>query len=116
MNVADIGNIYDRSDRYDYISAPFRTGSEARLQSLRWKAETPFRSRVEFQIKRASSSEALNTAPWQGLRGEGTFFQTSGASLEGLKGSGDWIQYKATLVSPDSANSPILRSVSIEYR
>ena len=116
MNVADIGNIYDRSDRYDYISSPFRTGPEARLQSLHWKAETPFRSRVEFQLRRTSSREALNTAPWQGLRGEGTFFETSGASLEGLKGSGDWIQYKATLISPDSANSPILRSVSIEYR
>ena len=116
MNVADIGNIYHRSDRYDYISAPFRTGPEARLQSLRWKAETPFRSRVEFQLRRTSSREALNTAPWQGLRGEGTFFETSGGSLEGLKGSGDWIQYKATLISPDSANSPILRSVSIEYR
>jgi hypothetical protein len=116
MNVADIGNIYNRSDRYDYISAPFRAGSEARLQSLRWKAETPFRSRVEFQLKRASSAETLNIAPWQGPRGEGTYFQTSGVSLEEIKASGDWIQYKATLISPDSANSPILRSVSIEYR
>ena len=94
MNVADIGNIYNRSDRYDYISAPFRTGPEARLQSLGWKAEMPFRSRVEFQLRRTSSREALNTAPWHGLRGEGTFFETSGASLEGLKGSGDWIEYK----------------------
>ena len=116
MNVADIGNIYNRSDRYDYISPPFRTGSEAHLQSLRWKAETPFRTRVEFQLRRASSPETLSTAPWQGPAVEEAFFQTSGASLEGLKGSGDWIQYKATLISPDSANSPILRSVSIEYR
>ena len=85
MNVADIGNIYNRSDRYDYISAPFRTGPEARLKSLGWKAEMPFRSRLEFQLKRASSRQALNIAPWQGPRGEGTFFQTSGASLEGLK-------------------------------
>lgn len=116
MNVADIGNIYDRSDRYHYISPPFRVGAEARLQNLRWKAETPFRSRVEFQLKQASSSEALKTAPWQGPGGEGTFFQTPGGSLEGLKGSGDWIQYKASLISSDSANSPILRSVSVEYR
>jgi FG-GAP-like repeat len=116
MNVADIGNIYNRSDRYDYISPPFRAGAEARWQSLRWKAETPFRTRVEFQIRRASSAESLTSAPWQGPAGEGTFFQTSGAALEGLKGSGDWIQYKATLVSPDSANSPVVRSVSLEYR
>lgn len=116
MNVADIGNIYDRSDRYDYISPPFGVGSEARLQSLRWKAETPFRSRVEFQLKRASSAETLRTTQWEGVGGPGTVFQTSGASLEGLKGSGGWIQYKATFISPDSANSPILRSVSIEYR
>jgi len=27
-----------------------------------------------------------------------------------------WIQYKATLVSPDDANTPVLRDVTIAYR
>jgi hypothetical protein len=116
MNAADVGNIYDRTERYDYLSAPFQIGSEARLHRLRWEAETPFRTKVEFQLRRAASREALETSSWQGPGGEGTYYKASGADLSGFMGAGAWLQYKATLISPDSANTPVLRGVFVEYR
>lgn len=116
MNAADIGNIYDRTERYDYVSAPFRIGSEARLQRLLWQAETLFRTKVEFQLRRAASREALEASHWQGPAGERTHYTVSGSDLSAFQGSGAWVQYKATLVSPDSANTPVLQAVSVEYR
>ncbi len=116
MTVSDIGNIYNRSDRYDYLSVPFNAGEGARFQQLVWEAELPFRTGVEFQVRRAASREALKIAAWQGPEGEASFFNKSGSSLRSLPGRGGWLQYKATLISPDSANTPILRSVRIDYR
>ena len=58
LTLADIGHAYDRSDRYDYISPPFDTGPKARLRTISWKGETPFRTRLEFQVRTASTREA----------------------------------------------------------
>lgn len=116
MAVSDIGNIYNRSDRYNYVSAPFEAGEGAAFQRLLWKADLPFRTGVEFQVRRAPSREALKNVAWQGPEDDASVFRQSGNTLKNLRGQGGWIQYKATLVSPDSANTPILRSVKIEYR
>src|SRR5262245_39747359 len=116
MTVSDIGNIYTRSDRYDYTSTAFNAGERASFERLTWQGEAPFRTGLEFQVRRALRREELKTARWQGPEGYGSVFKKSEASLRGLEGQGGWIQYKATLVSPDSANTPILRSVNVEYR
>lgn len=105
----DIGNIYDRSDRSVYVSPAFDAGSEVRLEKIAWEAETPFKTGVELQVRAAATKEALANAPWQGA------FKQSGASLAGV-GAGRWIQYQATLISPNEVNSPVLRGVSITYR
>jgi hypothetical protein len=44
MTVSDVGNIYDRTARYAYISPPFKIGSGSTLKSIEWEAETPFSS------------------------------------------------------------------------
>ncbi|PYV15256.1 MAG: hypothetical protein DMG07_10225, partial [Acidobacteria bacterium] len=112
----DIGNVYDRSDRYDYIPPPFDTGAVSRFESLRWEGEVPFRTRLEFQVRTGATREELAAAAWSGPSGAGSFYTKSGETLKGPGATGRWIQYKATLVSPDDANTPVLRAVSISYR
>jgi hypothetical protein len=105
----DTGNIYDRSDRYDYVSPAFDAGAEVKWENISWDAETPFKTGVEFQVRVAATKEALAAAPWQGA------YREAGAPLSGVV-PGRWIQYKATLISPNEVNSPVLRAVSISYR
>ena len=111
----DIGNIYDRSDNYDYISTAFDAGSGSVFESITWKAETPFRTRVEFQVRTAVTREELLLAQWRGPKGPKSFYVNSGAKLTPSDNNHRWIQYKATLISPNSSNTPVLHSVSIEY-
>ena len=69
----DIGDIYDRSDRYDYISPPFDAGAGAKWNRISWLADTPFRTRVELQIRTATMREKLKSAVWQGPTGPTPF-------------------------------------------
>ncbi len=112
----DIGNIYDRGDRYDYISAPFDAGAGAKFRRISWAADTPFRTAVQFQVRTAGTENGLASAKWQGPNGPTTFYRAPGAKLAPVPAQHRWIQYKATLVSPNSANTPLLHSVSIHYR
>ncbi len=115
LSVIDIGHIQDRGDRYDFISPPFDGGPQASFSTLTWTGDTPFRTALEFQLRVASTRQGLATASWQGPQGPQSYYGTSPAAIEGLPENVRWIQYKASLISPDSANSPILRSVSIAY-
>ena len=112
---SDSGHVFDRGDRYDYVSAAFDAGKNARFESLKWEGETSFRTRLEFQIRTAETQAGLKSAAWLGPDGADSVYTERGGRIKTLN-SGGWIQYKATLVSPDSVNSPILRSVSIGYR
>lgn len=116
LTVTDIGHIYDRGDRYDYISPPFDAGPDTQFESISWEGKTPFRTGLEFQVRAAASREELASAPWQGPQGPKSFYREPDAKLSGLAKEARWIQYKASLISPDSGNTPILRSVSISLR
>ena len=113
LSVIDIGQIYDRNDRYDFISPPFDGGPKARFSSLAWEGDTPFRTAIELQVRTATTRSELETTPWRGPQGLKSFYTESPVRLEILPESARWVQYKASLLSPDSANSPVLRSVSI---
>jgi hypothetical protein len=110
----DIGNVYDRSDRYDYISTPFDAGQASTFEKIAWTGEAPFATKLEFQVRTAATQEELLRAPWSGPAGPKSFYTKSGEALP--SGTARWIQYKATLVSPNDADTPILRDVSISYR
>lgn len=116
FSLVDPGNVYDRSGRYDYVSPAFDAGAGAEFRSLRWKAETPHHTKVEFQVRTSSSKDGLDRAVWQGPDGENSYYFKSGQALTPQGSTGSWIQYKATLVSPNDANTPILESVSVSYR
>jgi hypothetical protein len=115
MTVADIGNVYDRGERYDYVSPPFDAGAGARFASIEWRGETPFQTRLEFQVRAAATPEALQQSSWLGPEGPGSYYRSPGAALTGLAAGARWIQYRASLVSPDSLDTPVLRAVSIRY-
>ena len=76
----------------------------------------PLANGLEFQLRAAETRQGLAAAPWQGPQGPNSFYRTTPAVIEGLPQRARWIQYKASLISPDSANSPVLRSVSVGYR
>ena len=112
----DSGHVHDRGDRYDYVSPPFDAGPDARFESIHWEGETPFRTSLEFQVRSARTRQGLESAPWRGPEGPNSVYTKPGVRLSGLDAGSSVIQYKATLISPASANSPLLRSVSINYR
>lgn len=109
FNLTDIGNVHDRTDRYDYISEPIE-GDGSAWSSISWKAETPFRTRVEFQVRSARTQKELESAEWKGASGPDSVYSRPGP-LQAADGR--WLQFKATLVSPDDANTPVLRSVTV---
>lgn len=112
LSVADVGNVRNRSDEFEYFSVPYDAGSSSEFERLSWLASTPGKTRIRFQLRAASSKESLAKSPWTGPKGEGTFFEEP-AVLNSVVGQ--WIQYKALLSSPNGANSPVLNSVSVEY-
>ncbi len=109
FNLTDIGNIHDRTDRYDYISEPIE-GDGSPWSSISWRAETPFRTRVEFQIRTARTRQGLDSVEWQGPSGATSVYARPGLLRDA---AGRWLQFKAALVSPDDANTPVLRSVTV---
>ena len=115
LTVMDIGHIYDRGDAYEYISTPFDAGSAVRFGTIRWEGETPFRTRLEFRVRVGTTRQELLSAPWQGPQGPNSFYRKPHTRLSVLPDKVRWIQYMAVLISPDSANTPVLRSVSIDY-
>jgi len=115
FSFVDVGNVYDRSGRYDYISPPFDAGRGARFESISWDAATPFRTAVEFQLRTAATEDELEAAVWTGPAGKRSFFKASGSRIAPPPAGHRWMQYKATLVSPNSANTPVLRAVSVRY-
>jgi len=111
----DVGNIYDRSDRYDYISPPFDGGRPVKLSRVLWQAETPFRTGIELQVRTAATRRQLASSPWTGPDGANSYYRVSGARPKRPGSAHRWLQYKASLISPNSANTPLLKSVSIEF-
>ena len=115
FTATDIGNIYDRGERYDYISTAFDAGRDVRCEMLTWEGETPFATRLEFQVRVARTRDLLEQSEWLGPGGRGTFYSSKRSVLTDALLKGRWIQFKATLTSPNGANSPILRSVSLRF-
>jgi hypothetical protein len=116
FTVADIGNIYNRSDRFDYLSKVFDAGAPVKFETLSWEGDTPFATRIELQVRAGASAEALEKSPWLGPDGPNSFYREHRSKLGGLVPVARYFQYKATLVSPNGANTPVLRAVSAGYR
>ena len=112
LSVADIGNVRDRTDEFEYLSVPYDSGKNCDVERITWMAATPGKTKIRFQVRAGSDKESLSRSPWKGPKGENSFFEQPGL-LKSVQGQ--WIQYKAILSSPNGANSPILNSVTLEY-
>ncbi len=115
FSLHDIGNVYDRSDCYDYLSPAFDAGEVANLKRIFWQAETPFRTRVLLQVRTAATQAALSSAPWCGTAGPDSHFKITGSPVPDSVKANRWMQYKVILVSPSLVSTPVLHAVSIEY-
>ena len=113
----DLGNIYDRSLRFDYVSSAHHY-AERSPETITWKAHTPHGSAVRLQIRTAASEKELSRASWRGSTGPGTYFQGP-AALSDVDPSDSWIQYRPSAIlelSPNGAASPVLEEVTVVFR
>jgi len=115
LTITDIGHVADRSDRFEYISRDFDAGKPVQVETLSWKGQAPFATRIEISVRAAASPEALRKSPWLGPKGPGSFYTEPESAVDGIEGA-RYIQFKAALVSPNGANTPVLSSVSLTFR
>lgn len=109
----DFGNARNREPAEYYISPPYElTGRQPRRIS--WEADTPDRTQIKFQLRRADNLTELETASWEGPRGDGSSYEQSGAMITGMDGGG-WMQYRAAFVSLNGCRSPKLEEVRIDF-
>ncbi|MSO23105.1 MAG: VCBS repeat-containing protein, partial [Acidobacteria bacterium] len=108
----NLGNIYDRTYEFNYVSSPYACGDKVPSR-IEWKGETPYGSRLKFQVRMADSPQSLKSAPWVGPEGVNTSYEYSGSPIRNLKGV--LIQYRAIFTSPDGISYPVLESVSIGF-
>ena len=111
LSVADIGNNANRSDNFEYISHPFDAGPDAYFKSIAWDGLTPGKSAIKLQVRFGSSHESLEKAGWVGPQAKESFFTNSIAELPQQS---RWLQYKATLISPNGVALPNLKSVTVK--
>lgn len=107
MTGVDIGNIWDRSAVFDYISPVFDAGALVEFERVEWSGETPFSTELALQVRAAATPAALASTGWSAP-------SLRPGALRGV--SGRYAQYRAVLTSPNNANSPVLREVRIAYR
>ena len=98
-----------------YTSAAFDTGQISSLSTIDWDATTPGNSSIAFQIRSADTQGGLATASWYGPTSTSDYYTISGAAINSIHSGNRWIQYQAVLATDNSANLPILNSVSIGY-
>jgi hypothetical protein len=88
---------------------------EMRPTRLSWKAAAPEGTRLELQLRWAQSRKQLDSAPWRGPSGEGSVYEQSGADIEGVEATSKWLQYRASLISPNGCRSPGLEEVRVDF-
>lgn len=112
--MVDAGNVYTREPAWDFISSPVEAPAGTRFKRLLWSGETPLGTGLQFQVRTAAGRDGLETAPWRGPEGSGSFYSMSGDPLQQIPEGHSWLQYRVVLVSPDGGNSPILTEVILE--
>ena len=106
------GNAYDRGPTESYVSPAIDLSGRTPTR-IWWEGETPSDTGLRFQVRRATTQEALQEAPWEGPAGAGSYFERSG-ELIGAGMGAHWLQYRAVFVSPYGCDSPRLREVRID--
>jgi hypothetical protein len=114
MNVRDVGNTIDRGLYEDYASEAHTIPDGQRPTKIRWKAQTPHGSKVQFQVRYASDAEALKSAKWQGPKDENSWYQEIDAALS-APSDAHCMQYRARLTTPNGGPTAYLESVTVQF-
>ncbi len=101
------GNIYDRSPQYEYRSPALEVPAATSQLTLNWKGETPYSTAIHFEIRAGRNEAELDDATWSQIVPRKPFF---------LPEFVRWVQYRATLISPDGGSSPLLNEVSLSLK
>ena len=113
LNLRDPGNSFDRGLYEDYFSSPFKIPDGEKPVRISWKAETPHGTSVSFRVRVADQRTDLESAEWIGPKGTDRWFTQTGSAIPGL--NGNWIQYRARLVTPNGGATPYLTSVTVTF-
>ncbi|HOI28488.1 MAG TPA: VCBS repeat-containing protein [Melioribacteraceae bacterium] len=113
LNLRDPGNSYDRGFYEDYFSSIYQVNSNEIPAAINWKAETPFGTEIHLQIRTSDMKEDIEKAEWIGPNGKNSWFKKSGSKIKNVYGN--FIQYRARLITPDCAASPYLTEVEISF-
>ena len=106
MWVQDLGNIYTRKYREDFISRVFAGSSGGTKVRVAVDAEIPRGAGIEVEIRSAPAAEDLTAASWRAITGgAATVHQTH-----------QFFQYRLTLVSPNGDAYPRVRRVAVSVR
>jgi len=110
----DPGNIMDRGDQEYYTSCTHKLPDEAKVTGIDWEAELQVKTWVKAQIRFAENESEIVNAPWQGPKGEGTWFE-NGQAIGGAKQSGQCVQYRLALGAKNSGRTPRVTAVNVHY-
>lgn len=113
LNLRDPGNSYDRGFYEDYFSSIYPINKNEIPSVINWEAETPFGTEVHFQIRTSKRKDEIEKAEWFGMDGKNSWFKKPGSEIKNAEGN--FIQYRARLISPNCASTPYLTEVEIYF-
>jgi archaellum component FlaF (FlaF/FlaG flagellin family) len=100
-----------------YTSTAYDTGFESDYATISWEATTPENTEATFQIRTASTQQALQTAQFLGPDGTTTTrYNISGASINQTHNTDRYVQWRAHLDTTTLGSTPTIQSVSIGVR
>ncbi len=115
----DPGGIIDRKPTQTFTSRVLDAGSSSpEYYLLSWKAKVPKNTSLKVQLRSASTSSGLTTAPWLGPNSKADHYLASktktSAAVNAVHKGHRYIQYRAILAH-DFGNTPVLDRVEISY-
>jgi len=99
-----------------YDSDIFDMNGSAFFDTLDWIGNETISSRIRFQLRSANSPDELNSTEFTGRDGTTrSFYTCSGQKINGVHNDSRFIHYRAYLETSNPVETPILRSVAIDY-
>ena len=114
ITTRDPGNAYTRGPDESYVSPPHGMAG-LRPRRLAWDADVPDTTALKFQLRCAADMHQLDSAPWFGPDGEGTYFEASDQAVPATPPDARWLQYRADFISLYECASPRLREVRVAF-
>src|SRR3989344_389583 len=91
------------------------TGRNVLPDRIMWNATTPTGTEVKFQIRSATTEEAVSGATWYGPTGTEDYYTSSGQAINSVHDGGRYFEYKAYFLTTDTSATATLEDVSLEY-